>query len=165
MRLTLASIRSLALVVTAAFAFMGTAVAADTPNPFIGRWVLDLQKTTSDPSPLGMKSQTLVVTTAPGGATHNVVDTVGSDGSASHVEYTSANDGKPVPTTGDPDSDSVALTSVGPNTVKVVFTKAGKPTGVGTFTVSKSGKTLRGKMHGTNADGSKWKIHSVYVRQ
>jgi hypothetical protein len=162
---TMASIRSLALTATAALVVMSAASSADSSRPFIGKWALDLEKSTFHPGPSGMKSQTVIVTQAPGGATHTVIDTVGADGSTYHVEFTSASDGKSVPTTGDPDSDSVVLTAPNPNTVKEVFLKAGKPTGTGTFTVSKSGKTFQGPMHGTNADGSKWNNHFVYVRQ
>jgi hypothetical protein len=156
-----------ALTVTAAAALMITsaALSADAPNPFIGKWALDLKKSTFHPGPSGMKSQTVTVTEASGGTTHSVIDTVGADGSTYHVEFTSANDGKPVPTTGDPDSDSVVLTSLNPNTAKEVFLKAGKPTATGTLTVSKSGKTFEAPFHGTNADGSKWNNRFVYVRQ
>jgi hypothetical protein len=159
------TIRALALSATAALAIMSAASSADAPGPFIGKWALDLHKSTFQPGPSGMKSQTVTVTDAPGGATHTVMDTVGADGSSYHVEFTSASDGKPVPTTGDPDSDSVALTALNPNTVKEVFLKAGKATATGTLTVSKSGKTFQGPFYGTNADGSKWKNHFVYVRQ
>jgi hypothetical protein len=159
------SIRLFALTATAALMVMSAASSADAPGPFIGKWALDLQKSTFHPGPSGMKSQTVIVTAATGVATHTVIDTVGADGSTYHVEFTSASDSKSVPTTGDPDSDSVVLTSVNPNTVKEVFMKAGKVTATGTLTVSKSGKTFQGPFHGTNADGSKWNNHLVYVRQ
>lgn len=158
------SIRALALAATAALV-MSAASSADAPSPWIGKWALDLKKSTFHPGPSGIKSQTVTVADAPGGATHTVMDTVGADGSTYHVEFTSASDGKSVPTTGDPDSDSVVLTSLNPNTVKEVFMKAGKATGTGTLTVSKSAKTFQGSFHGTNADGSKWNNHFVYVRQ
>jgi len=161
----MASIRSFALTAAAALFIMSTASPADIPNPFIGKWALDLHKSTFSPGPSGIKSQTVTVTEAPGGATHTAIDTVGADGSTYHVEFTSANNGKPVPTTGDPDSDSVVLTSLDPNTAKEVWLKAGKPTAAGTLTVSKSGKTFQAPLHGTNADGSKWNNHFVYVRQ
>lgn len=161
----LALMRALALTATAALIVISTAAAADTPNPFLGKWSLDLQKSTFHPGPSGMKSQTVIVTAVAGGSTHNVVDTVGADGSTFHVEYTSGNDGKSVPTTGDPDSDSVVLTSLNPNAVKIVFMKAGKASGTGALTVSKSEKIMQGTFYGTNADGSKWKNHFVYVRQ
>jgi opacity protein-like surface antigen len=160
----IALIRTLALTAAAALA-MSAASAADAPGPFIGKWTLDLEKSTFHPGPSGMKSQTVIVTEAPAGATHTVMDTVGADGSTYHVEFTSASDGKPVPTIGDPDSDSVVLTAVNPNTVKEVFLKDGKTIGTGTLTVSKNGKTFQGPFHGTNADGSKWHNHFVYVRQ
>jgi hypothetical protein len=159
------SIRSFALTATAALMVMSAASSADAPGPFIGQWTLDLHKSTFHPGPSGMRSQTVIVTEAPGGATHTVIDTVGADGSSYHVEFTSASDGKPVPTTGDPDSDSVVLTAPNSNTVKEVFMKAGKATATGTLTVSKSGKTFQGPFHGTNADGSKWNNLLVYVRQ
>lgn len=158
-------IRSLTLTATAALTIMSAASSADTSNPWIGKWALDLQKSTFHPGPSGMKSQTITVSDAPGGATHNVIDSVGADGSTYHVEYTSANDGKAVPTIGDPDSDSIVSTSLNPKTVKVVWLKAGKPNATGTLTVSKSGKSFQGSFYGTNADGSKWNNHFVYVRQ
>src|ERR1700722_8713705 len=111
-----------------------TASSADAPGPFICRWALDL-KYTFHPPQSGIKSQTVIVTDAPGGATHTVIDTVGTDGSTFHVEYTSASDGKSVPTTGDSDSDSLVATALNPNSVKDVFLKAGKVTATGTFTV------------------------------
>jgi hypothetical protein len=160
----MASVRSLALAATAALLFMSAASFADTANPFVGKWALDLKKSTFHPGPSGIKSQTVTVTEAPGGTTHTAIDTVGADGSTYHVEFTSGNSGKPVPTTGDADSDSVAITSLNPNTAKEVFLKAGKPTATGTLTVSKSGKTFQAPMHGTNADGS-WNNLFVYVRQ
>ena len=43
--------------------------------------------------------------------------------------------------------------------------KAGKATATGTLTMSKSGKGFQGPYSGTNADGSKWNNHLVYVRQ
>ena len=162
---TMASIRTLALTAAAALMIISAASSADAPSPWIGKWALDLKKSTFHPGPSGMKSQTITVTDAPGGATHTVIDTVGADGSTFHVEYTSASDGKSVPTTGDPDSDSLVQTSLNPNAVKDVWMKAGKPTATGTLTVSKSGKTFQGPFHGTNADGSKWDNHLVYVRQ
>jgi hypothetical protein len=159
------SFRLLALTAATALLIMSAASSADATNPFIGKWALDLQKSTFHPGPSGMKSQTVVVAATTGAATHTVIDTVGADGSTYHVEFTSASDGKSVPTTGDQDSDSVVLTSLNPNTVKEVFMKAGKVTGTGTLTVSKSGKTFQGPFHGTNADGSKWNNHFVYIRQ
>jgi hypothetical protein len=103
-------IRSLTLTVTAALVIMSAASSADASNPFIGKWALDLQKSTFHPGPSGIKSQTVTVTEGSGVTTHTVIDTVPADGSTYHVEFTGSNDGKPAPTTGDADSDSVVLT-------------------------------------------------------
>jgi hypothetical protein len=160
----IASIRTLALTATAVLMTISTASSADAPNPFIGNWALDTGKSTFSLPP-GPKSQKVTVTEAPGGATRTVIDTVGGDGSTYHLDYTSANDGKSVPTSGDPGIDSVVATMINSNTIKDVFMKTGKAVQTGTFTVSKSGKTFQGPNHGTNADGSKWKAHLVYARQ
>jgi hypothetical protein len=158
---------SWALTAAAALMIMSAAFSADAPSPFIGKWALDLEKSTFQPGPSGMKSQTVTVTAAPGGATtsHTVIDTVLADGSTNRTEYTSANDGKAVPVTGDPDDDAVVATLLSPNTVKDVYMKAGKASGTGTFTVSKNGKIMQGTLSGTAPDGTKWKNHFVYVRQ
>jgi hypothetical protein len=161
----IAYLRTLAAMAAAVLTLVGAESLADPPSRFLGTWVLDLGKSTFDPpQPAFIKSQTLTVTAASGGATHTVIDTVGVDGSKYHVEFTNTNDGKAVPTVGDPDSDSIIVTPINSSTIKDVFMKGGQPAGAGTFTVSKSGKTLQGSLQGVN-NGTKWKNHYVYVRQ
>jgi len=123
----------------------GVALAADTTNPFLGTWVLNVAKSTFDPSP-PLKSNTLTITDAGNGAVHEVIDYVERDGSATHMELTTALDGKEVPVTGGGEADAVIATQPDPRTVKYVFTKAGKWVETGRFTLSK-------------------KYHYVYERQ
>ena len=153
----------LAVTAAAALTMVSRASYADTPNAFVGTWVLNVSKSTFDPPP-PLKSNTVTVTQAPGGGVHTTVDIVEADGTAQHVEYTTALDGKAVPLTGYPDADSIIVTQVNARTIKDVFLKAGKTVEKGTFTVSKSGKTMRGPLSGTEGNVH-WKYHYVFERQ
>jgi len=156
-------IKALAISATATLVILSARAAS--PNPFIGTWSLDLKKSTFQPTPWPIKSQTLAITAASAGKTSIVLDTAGNDGSTFHVQYTTSNDGKPVPVTGDPDDDSVKVTSINGTTSRTVWMKDGKVTGDGTLTVSADGKTLTGPFSGTNPDGTTSKARLVYVKQ
>jgi hypothetical protein len=158
-------IKALVMSAIAAVVVFTTASAADNPTPFIGVWVLDMQKSTFQPGPADIKSQTVTVTAAPGGAVHSVIASVGTDGKNYRVEYTTLSDGKPAPTTGDPDDDSVAITKVNEHVSNQVWMKDGKTTGQGTLTISKDDKIFTAALHGTAGDGTKWKNTFVYNRQ
>jgi hypothetical protein len=137
--------------------------SAQTPDPFVGTWVLNVAKSTFEPGP-PLKSETTKITDAGNGAFHQVVDYVDGDGTATHLEFTSALDGKEVPVTGGSDADTVTVTRPHPRTVRYVFKKAGKWTESGRFMVSKDGKTMTGSLHGIEA-GAAWKYHYVLDRQ
>ncbi len=157
-----ASIRSLVLIVTALSIMTGAALAT-TPNPFVGTWVLNVAKSTFDPPP-PLKSHHVVIAAAPEGRLHNSIDIVEADGSPTHLEFTTALDGKAVPVTGYPYADSVMVSQVNAHTQKEVFLKAGKVVETGTFTVSASGKTMQGPLSGTDGNIS-WKYHYIFDRQ
>ncbi|MDP9010350.1 MAG: hypothetical protein M3N91_16885 [Pseudomonadota bacterium] len=155
--------KKLIITVAAALAMFSLASSADTQSPFVGTWVLKVEKSTFDP-PQPPKSQTVTVTEAPGGGSHIAIDYVYADGSGSHMEYTTLLDGKAVPVTGSPYVDSMIATQVTPRTIKDVYMKDGKPVSTGTVTVSKNGKTMQGPFSGTNANGV-WKDRYIFVRQ
>jgi hypothetical protein len=160
---TMASIRSLALISTAALMIMSAASSADTSNPFVGTWVLDIAKSTFDPPP-PLKSHHVAITAEPEGKFHNSIDIVEGDGTRTHLEFTTALDGKAVPVTGYPYADSVRVSQVGPRTQKEVFLKGGKAVETGSFTVSADGKTMQGPISGTDGKVS-WKYHYIFDRQ
>jgi hypothetical protein len=162
-RSPVAFIRLLSVSAAAALTLVSLSSSGDTPNPFAGTWVLNVPKSTFDPPP-PLKSSTVTLTAASGGAVHASVDIVEADGTSQHVEYTTALDGKAVPISGYPDADSVIVTQVNSRTIKNVFLKAGKPVERGTFTLSKDGKTMRGPLSGTDGDVH-WKYHYVFDRQ
>jgi hypothetical protein len=155
--------RMLAVTAASTLTLLTVASSADAPNPFVGTWVLNVAKSTFDPPP-PLKSHTVTVTQVPGGGIHAILDIGEADGTKLHVEYTTALDGKAVPVSGYPDADSIIVTQVNPRTIKNNFMRAGKTVETGTFTVSKSGKTMHGPLSGTEG-GVPWKYHYVFDRQ
>jgi hypothetical protein len=156
-------VKKVALATTLAIISITFAAAADTPSPFIGKWVLNIQKSNfgSDPP---LKSNVFTITDPGDGTWHTIIDYVDGD-APYHAEYTTTGDGKAVPVTGNAEADSVAFTKVDSSTVKFVFKKSGKTVEWGSYTVSKDGKSLRGPLSGKDPDGKPWKWHYVFERQ
>jgi len=153
-----------ALLVTVALLGMaGIGSSADSQSPFVGTWVLNVAKSTFDPGP-PVKSHVVTITEAPGGAFHETIDLVDSDGTRTHMEITTALDGKWVPVTGTTYADSMSATKTSDRSFKYAFKKSGKRIESGTFTVSEDGKTLVGALSG-NDGGVIWKYHWVSDRQ
>jgi hypothetical protein len=155
-------VRTLAVTVAAALAMLTVASSADAPNPFVGTWVLNIAKSTFDPPP-PLKSHHLTITAVSGGGLRNVINIVEADGTKTHLEFTTALDGKAAPVMGY-FADSVIVTKVNENTLKEVFQIAGKPVETGTFTVTQSGKTMSGPIAGTDGKVT-WKFDYVFDRQ
>jgi hypothetical protein len=134
-------------------------------NPFAGRWMLNVEKSTFDPGP-PLKSLTLTITETGDGALHEVIEYVegSASGTVNRLEFTTAVDGKSVPVSGGAEADSVIATYLSPRTIKYVFKKSGKSIETGTFSVSKDGKTMQGPLSGKDAKGV-WKYHYIADRQ
>jgi hypothetical protein len=158
------SIEALTIAAVAALSIICATAWADTTSPFIGRWVLDVGKSNFAPPP-APKSETVTTTAASGGGYHVVIDTVNADATKSHMEYTTANDGKTVPVSGSEYIDSVVSTQINSHKIKNVFMKAGQPVATGIVSVSKSGKTMEGPLSGPDGKGGTWKDHDVFSRQ
>jgi hypothetical protein len=160
----IAFVKMLAITAAAAFTLVTVASSADTVNPFVGKWVLNVAKSTFDP-PQPPKSNTATTTEASGGGLHTVIDIVEADGSSTHMEYTIPPGGpKATPVTGSEYADSIIVAQVNAHTIKYSLSKAGKMIESGTLTVSKSGKTMRGPLSGTYQNAP-WKDYFVYDRQ
>ncbi len=140
-------------------AALSGAAIAQTPDPVIGAWKINLAKSKYSPGP-APKSLTLTYTAA-GQGVKVVVDGVGGDGSKTHFEYTANYDGKDYPVTGNPDADTAALKRVSATTVEIANKKGGKPTTASTRVLSADGKTLTVTTMGTDAQGQK--VNNVQV--
>ena len=75
-------------------------------------------------------------------------------------------DGKDNPVTGNnPYGDTVALTRVNPNTVKITVKQGGKETATQTIVVAPDGKTRTTTVKGTDAKGQPIDAMSFYEKQ
>lgn len=140
-----------------------TAFAASHPDPAIGTWVLNLDKSKFSPGPAPRSATRTYAQTADGIAL--TFSGVAADGSAVSGSSTFKYDGKDYPITGTPDYDTLSLKRVNATTVKSVQKKDGKVIGWTTRTVTLHGKVLTLSSHGADAKGVKFKSVAVYDRQ
>jgi hypothetical protein len=147
---------SAAVVVICACA-IGLAQAKD---PLVGTWKLNPAKSKG-----GYKSGTSVYEAA-GDGVKATVDLVAADGTAYHWTFTAKYDGKDNPVTGKtPFGDSVALTRVSPNTVKIVAKQGGKELVTQTIVIAADGKTRTTTTKGVDLKGQPVEGMSFYERQ
>lgn len=135
------------------------AVAAQSTDPGLGTWKLNVAKSKYSPGPA---PKTLTVTiSAAGAGIKAVIDGAAPDGTKVHWEYTANFDGKAYPVTGNADGDMVTATRVNANTIETRYTLKGKPTTTNTRVVSADGKTLTVTSTGVNVQGQK--VNNVQV--
>jgi hypothetical protein len=139
------------------------ALAASAPDPALGTWTLNLDKSkfTSGMAP---KSQTRTYAQTPDGIALTVTG-VAADGSAISSQSTFKYDGKDYPITGSSDYDTLSLKRVNGSTVKSVQKKAGKFVGTTVRTVSGHGKVLTLTSKGKSATGTSFHNVAVYDKQ
>jgi hypothetical protein len=135
------------------------AAFAQSSDPLVGTWKLNPEKTK------GAKSGTTVIEVA-GKGLKWTVDLVAADGAKSHWSFTANYDGKDVPVTGTgPYGDTVSMTRVDANTVKLTSKQGGKETTISTIVVSADGKTRTSTTKGTDPKGQPINVASVYETQ
>ena len=137
---------------------LGIVVAAQAPDPAVGKWNLNVAKSKFSPGP-APKSTTATISA--GAAYKVVVEAVTADGAKVNWEYSANFDGKPHPVKGNPDGDMVVAKRVNAATVETSYTLKGKPTTSNSRVVSADGKTMTVTSTGTNAQGQK--INNVQV--
>ena len=146
-----------------AMAAMSVAATAQPKDPSMGTWVLNVAKSTYSPGPAS-KSATRTYTPAPNGYKFSS-DGVDAKGAKTHVEFTTAFDGKYHVMTGNTAADSIKVTRVDANTVKSTQKKGAKEVTQTTRTVSSDGKTLTTSAKGTGADGKPFTNVEVFDRK
>jgi hypothetical protein len=147
----------------AAVLSIGSAAVAGAAAPEIGTWNLNLAKSKFSPGP-APQSQTRIYAESDSGIALTV-NTTSADGKQSTTTVTFKEDGKPYPTTGNPDFDGVKVKRINARTASSVQLKGGVEVGNGLRRVSKDGKTLTFKQTGTDASGAKYENVAVYDRQ
>jgi hypothetical protein len=133
-------IQSLAMGAMLAFVLTSVASAADAPDPIIGTWNLNLEKS-KFPGDTAPKSMTRTYAAAAGGISMTITG-VAADGSAITQSATLTYDGKDDAWTGSKLFDTVSLKKVNGTTVKADLKKDGKIVGHSTRTISGKGKVF-----------------------
>lgn len=138
------------------------AVASFASDSSLGSWKLDESKSKI---PAGVGKNITVVYTADGDNLKAVLDGVDGSGNPTHSEWTGKFDGKDYPVTGDPKTDTRAITKVDDHHLKIVNKKDGKTTVTGTVATAPDGKTRTLVTHSTAPDGKKVAATFVYDKQ
>ena len=159
--------RSLSFVVStslvAALAVLsGHVIGAQTPDPLIGTWKMDVAKSKFSPGPAAKGSN--LVFAAAGAGLKATIEQVPATGDKVTWTYTAQYDGKDVKVTGSPDIDTLAMKRTSATVTETVYKKDGKVTLTNTRTVSADGKTLTVTQTGTNPQGQKVNNVIVYVK-
>jgi hypothetical protein len=151
--------RVLSIAATLIAIVVGTTVAQES-EPLLGTWKLNPAKSkapyTSGTTVFEGTADTLKGT----------VDLVGTDGTKYHWTFSAKYDGKDHPATGSsPFGDTLAITRVDKNTIRIVSKLAGKQTIVQTIVVAPDGKTRTTTAKGTDGKGQPVDSMSFYEKQ
>jgi hypothetical protein len=134
-----------------ALAASGGQVTAQTAEPLIGTWELNIatSKYNLRPAPKS-QTRTYVVVGQDIKATSKGLD---AEGKPTSAEWTVNYDGKDRPTAGFPDLDALSVKRIDALTAEFTQKKAGKVVATGTRVISKDGKVMTITTKGTNAKG------------
>ena len=139
-------------------------VAAQTNDPLVGSWKLDVAKSTYKPGPA--PKSTMVVVTPEGKGIKVAVDAVNADGSPLKWGFTSLRDGKQeAPVTGNPMFDTVTVTRDSPTAGTNVYKKAGKVVMTTKVAIAADSKSMTVTTTGTDPKGQAVNNVAHYVRQ
>lgn len=140
--------------------FVCATTLAQGQDPLLGTWKLNPEKSKGP-----YKSGTSVFEAA-GDGIKGTVDLAAADGTAYHWTFTAKYDGKDNPVTGsNPFGDTMALTRVDPDTVKITVKQGGKETVTQTIVVAPDGKTRTTTTKGKDAKGQPINGTSFYEKQ
>jgi hypothetical protein len=152
--------KSVSVIVGFAVLIVASAATAQTTEPIVGTWKLDLAKSSYTPGP-APKSSTLIVEPA-GKGLKVAVDAVNADGSPLKWGFTTLRDGKEeAAVTGNPMFDVMTATRDSATAGTNVYKKAGKVVMTTKASISADGKTMTLTSTGTDPKGQK--IHNVAV--
>jgi hypothetical protein len=158
--------RRLALLSLAALvvATLATNASAQTSDPIIGTWKLDVAKSTYKPGP-APKAATVSVKAGKGKETMVAVDITPAEGAPLKWSFTTMRDGADVPVTGNPAYDTAASLWKSPTEGVTTYKKGGKVVLTSNAEVSKDGKTLTLTSKGTDAKGQATNNVAVFTKQ
>ena len=131
----------------------GAASRAQSSDPWIGTWKVNLEKSIYNPGPKPKVGATVKIEPASGGI-KTTIDGVNAEGQKTHTESGGGFDGKDNPVTGAPNPDqTTALKKIDARTFETQTKVGGKPTVLTRVTISADGRTLTATQSGTNPQG------------
>ena len=133
------------------FALGGIELVAQSTDPVVGTWELNVAKSKFSPGPAPKsETRTYVVTGQEIKATAKGVDGTGKPVTG---EWTVVYDGKDRPMTGNLDADLLSVKQTDAYTTEFTQKRAGKVVMTGTRAISRDGKVMTITTKGTNAKG------------
>jgi opacity protein-like surface antigen len=139
------------------------ALAADQPDPVIGKWTLNVAKSAFVPGP-APKSQTRTYADSAQGTVMKFTG-VSASGAAVSGGSTYKYDGKDYPVTGSPDFDTLAPKRLNGSTVRIDLKKGGKVVGTTIRTLSVHNKVLTLSSKGKDSKGATFDNIMVFDKQ
>jgi len=153
-------VRKLLLGAAAAtLALQVASVSAESKNPRVGDWKLNLEKSKYSPGP-APKSLDLKIEAA-GKGVHVTTNQVNADGSTVATDYTGNYDGKDVPLKGSKIADTVSMKMINKSVVMRTDKKGGKPVVTYKTVMSKDGKTYTVEVKAKTPKGEP--VHNMLV--
>jgi hypothetical protein len=152
------------MILAAASFATGVLAVAQSQDPFVGSWRLNVAKSKYSPGP-APKSITSTYEAAGQGYRVSVKNEPAS-GAVQQYSYTTSLDGKDSPVTGtNPNADTVAVKRIDTHTLELVSKKGGKTTTTQRNVVAKDGKTRTVTTTGVDAQGQKVNNVAVFEKQ
>ena len=157
--------KRIAIAVVTLVAF-STAAQAQSPDPWVGTWKVNLAKSTFSPGPKPTVAGTVKVEAVADGRMKTTIDGTNPQGQPTHTETLGTFDGKDNPVTGAPaPKTTTAYKRIDARTFEATGKVDGKPTVTTRVTISADGKTLTATQNGKSVDGQTVKNVIVADRQ
>ena len=153
-----------AVMLAAAVLAAAVVTAAQTTDPFVGTWRLNVAKSKYTPGPT---PKSITSTYEAAGKGYKVsVKNEPSTGPVQQYSYTTTLDGTDTPVTGNnPNADTISVKRIDARTLEIVNKKGGKVTTTQRQVVSADGKTRTVTTTGTDASGQKVNNVAVFEKQ
>lgn len=152
------------MVLAAGVVSVAVLASAQTKDPFVGVWRLNVAKSKYTPGP--PPKSTTSTFEAVGKGYRISVKTEPASGPVEQWSYTTNLDGQDAPVTGNnPNADMAAVKRIDTNTLEIVNKKGGKVTTTQRNVVAADGKTRTNTTTGTDGKGQKVNNVAVFEKQ
>ena len=138
--------------------------AEEPSNPFVGTWILNVDKSTFNPPELALKSDVVVIEAQENGLKFTI-DRVDAAGNTSHIEAAPKFDGQSYPITGGPSANMSSLTRLGENSFESVVFEDDVELSRTQVVISDDGKTSTSTSTLKDENGQEVTLIAIYDKQ